>query len=150
MSLYILDTDMLSLLERRHTAVVAAVAAHRFAHEVITTAITVEEIVSGWLAQLRRAKNRAAEAIASASLADAAMLLGSYRVLPMTESALAEFDRLVTLKLNVGRMNLRIAAIALTAGATVITHNLRDFQRVPALAVEDWTLPSATTPRNQP
>lgn len=42
----------------------------------------------------------------------------------------------------IGPYDLQIAAIALTHGLTVVTHNTREFQRVPGLAVEDWQAPS--------
>ena len=41
-------------------------------------------------------------------------------------------------KLNVGGMDLRIAAIALENNATVVTRNVVDFQRIPGLLIEDW------------
>jgi tRNA(fMet)-specific endonuclease VapC len=47
---------------------------------------------------------------------------------------------LKALRLNVKKMDLRIAAIALENSAIVVTRNLRDFQRVPGLMVEDWTV----------
>jgi len=58
----------------------------------------------------------------------------------MTQQALAEFETLVKAKLNVKRNDLRIAAIALELGATVVTRNRRDFGRVPGLLVEDWSI----------
>jgi tRNA(fMet)-specific endonuclease VapC len=36
-------------------------------------------------------------------------------------------------------MDLRVAAVALTLKATVLTRNLRDFEKVPGLIVEDWS-----------
>ena len=50
------------------------------------------------------------------------------------------FDRLTALKLNVRKMDLRIAAMAFEHGAVVVTRNVRDFKRVPGLLVEDWTV----------
>ena len=49
------------------------------------------------------------------------------------------FDQLVKLKLNVGSMDLKIAATALELGAIVVTQNVRDFRRVPGLLWDDWT-----------
>jgi tRNA(fMet)-specific endonuclease VapC len=47
---------------------------------------------------------------------------------------------LAGLRLNVGKMDLRIAAITLENGATVVTRNTRDFSRVPNLTVVDWSV----------
>ena len=50
----------------------------------------------------------------------------------------AHLERLGT---PIGPYDLQIAAIALTNGLTVITHNTGEFGRVPTLAMEDWTVP---------
>jgi tRNA(fMet)-specific endonuclease VapC len=39
----------------------------------------------------------------------------------------------------IGHMDTMIAAHALAAGLTIVTHNLEDFERVPHLKLEDWT-----------
>lgn len=40
----------------------------------------------------------------------------------------------------IGSLDTRIAAHALIADLTLVTHNLREFRRVPGLRVEDWSL----------
>ncbi len=41
----------------------------------------------------------------------------------------------------IGAHDMLIAAIALSAQATVVTHNVEEFSRVPGLRYEDWTIP---------
>lgn len=38
----------------------------------------------------------------------------------------------------IGERDLLIASVARSRGLTVATHNMKEFNRVPALAVEDW------------
>jgi hypothetical protein len=44
------------------------------------------------------------------------------------------------LRKNRLQKDMRIAAIALTLDATVVTRNRRDFERVPGIKLVDWTL----------
>jgi len=39
---------------------------------------------------------------------------------------------------TIGPYDLLIAAQALRLNATIVTHNVREFQRVPGLKIEDW------------
>jgi tRNA(fMet)-specific endonuclease VapC len=38
----------------------------------------------------------------------------------------------------IGLNDLLIASTALAYGATLVTHNTREFERVPDLQIEDW------------
>jgi tRNA(fMet)-specific endonuclease VapC len=139
-SLYVLDTDIISLFSRQHPVVMARVAAARQAHEVAVTAITVDESYAGWHARVRKARKPPEIADAFAGLAEAAAVFGSFSIIPFPVPAIRRFDALKKLKLNTGPNDLRIAAIALEAGATVVTRNVRDFRRVPGLVCEDWSV----------
>jgi tRNA(fMet)-specific endonuclease VapC len=61
-------------------------------------------------------------------------------VLTYTKADMARFRELKALRLNVGPNDLRIAAIALGYGAMVVTRNMRDFERIPGLRCEDWSV----------
>lgn len=63
------------------------------------------------------------------------------QVLPYDAAAVAEFSRLRRQKIRVGTQDLRIASIALSKNATVVTRNTRDFVRVPNLKIVDWSVP---------
>jgi tRNA(fMet)-specific endonuclease VapC len=66
-------------------------------------------------------------------------VLVRWQILPMTRAAIARYESLKSMNLNVRKMDLRIAAIVLEQGSTLVTRNLRDFQRVPNLPIEDWS-----------
>jgi tRNA(fMet)-specific endonuclease VapC len=136
---FALDTDILSLYQRDHPAVCQKVAAHPPA-ELATTVINVEEQMSGWYALLRSTTRRDLLAIAYQSLADNIPFLAQFKIMAFPESAQLRFDELAALKLNSRKMDLRMAVIALECPAIVVTRNVRDFQRVPGLVVEDWSL----------
>ena len=62
------------------------------------------------------------------------------QVLPFDEPAVRKFDEMRSQRVRVGTMDLRIASIAMSRGMTVLTRNLIDFQAIPGIAVEDWTV----------
>ena len=139
MSLYVFDTDTLTLYERMHPVVVRNVFYH-LADDIRVTTVTVEEQLSGWFVMIRNARSPQQIEAAHLRLAAALRLLGTWDVLPFTASAVVLYQHLQRSRLNVGGNDLRIAAIALEAGAAVVTRNRRDFGRVPGLACEDWSV----------
>lgn len=138
MGVFILDTTTLTHLQRNHPRVTGALDNHT-GDVVGTTTVNVEEVVGGWIALIRRSKTNGQEARASASVAAAMEIMAPLIVFATSEAALDRFDQLVRLKLNVGKMDLKIAAVALELDATVVTDNAIDFGRVPGLKWEDWT-----------
>jgi predicted nucleic acid-binding protein len=56
----------------------------------------------------------------------------------MLHAAIARYEVLRRMKLNVRKTDLRIASIVLEAGDKLVTRNVRDFERIPGLIVENW------------
>jgi tRNA(fMet)-specific endonuclease VapC len=139
MSLYVLDTNILSLHQNNHPNLRQRVDA-RPSHELAITIITIEESLTGWYSALRSAKRRDQLPAIYERLAIQVDFLAQWRKLLFTSLAVTRYEQLLTLRLNVGRQDLRIAAITLEHGGILVTRNLRDFQRIPNLVVEDWSV----------
>lgn len=138
MSVFVLDTDILSLYQEGH----ATVCGHVVANATSTLAITVlsvEEQLSGWYTYLRKAAKPDQIAMAYQSLTDTAISLRRFEILTFDRSAILRYESLRKLKLNVRKMDLRIAAVVLEKGATLVTRNTRDFKQVPGLPFVDWS-----------
>ena len=138
MTLHVLDTDMLVLFQEGHGAVCRRVLSQPV-DELATTAITVEEQLSGWYTLLRRAKDARQLARAYQRLVDSVEVLGQFHILSFTEPAIERFTYLKGLKLGVKHADLRIAAITLEHRGTLVTRNGRDFRGIPDLPIVDWS-----------
>lgn len=135
----ILDSDHLSALasDRRASGPLLQ-RLGQSGRRIATTIISVEEQVRGWLSLLARSKSEAARVNTYAKFQRAVEDLGAGLIIPFDTAAADEFARLKAMKLGVGTIDLRIAAIVLSVKATLLTRNLRDFDRVPGLTVQDW------------
>src|SRR5438132_13904550 len=110
MSLYVLDTDSLSLYQHGHATLGARVRALQ-PGELAITVISIDEQLSGRYAVLRRARQPDQVARAYEWLAATVQDLGRLPILPFTVAAIARCEHLRSLKLNLGKNDLRIAAI---------------------------------------
>ena len=140
----ILDTDHLSVLERREQPAVGYLL-RRLAEvsplEVMTTVISYEEQMRGWMAYIARARSMAQQITAYGRLLSH---LESYRGIPVLgfdEAAASQFQRLRRRHRRMGTMDLKIAAIVLSRNEILLSRNLGDFGQIPNLQVEDWTSP---------
>jgi tRNA(fMet)-specific endonuclease VapC len=65
-------------------------------------------------------------------------VLTRWEILEFDDSAADEFIRLRKERVRIGTLDLKISAIALVNGARLLSGNLRDFEQVPGLQVENW------------
>jgi tRNA(fMet)-specific endonuclease VapC len=138
-SRYLLDTDMFSLYLQHNPAVVGALIRH-LSDQVAISVITVQEVWDGWAAVIAKAKTPDQVAAAYARLTDTLNELRNWPVVSLPAAAVTRYAALKKQKLNVGSNDLKIASIAIESGATVVTHNRRDFARVPGVVIEDWVV----------
>ena len=137
MNLYVLDTDTMTLYQHGHPRVVQQVLAHP-ARELAIAVISVEEELTGWYTKLRQARKRDELARAYQRLSESVPFFARFQILSFTEPAIVRYERLRAAHRGIGKNDLRIAAIALEQGATVVTRNSRDFKQVRGLTIEDW------------
>lgn len=139
--MYILDTDHLSVLDR------GGVQAQRLLQkladvnstQVSTSIISYEEQMRGWLSYLAKAQNIEQEMEAYKQLKRQLTNYCAILVLEFDDEAGQEFQRLKKLYPRLGRMDLKIASIALAHQAIVLTRNSGDFGRILGLSIDDWT-----------
>ena len=137
----ILDTDHVSVLaypeDRRNKPLVAELACSDD-QRIVTTVISFEEQMRGWLAAIHRVR----ESEKQVSLYDRLIGVFNYfsdiEILRFDAAAATRFEELRRSGVRIGSMDLKIACIALANGAMLLSGNLRDYQRVPGLRVESW------------
>jgi tRNA(fMet)-specific endonuclease VapC len=140
MSRFLLDTNVLTLAQFGHRAVLGHLASHPVT-EIALPIIALQEQMNGWLGRIPRLKTPKQQADWYNRFVNHMLpVWREFEVLSFTEPAILRFDHLRSLRLNVGLMDLRIAAIALECSCIVVTSNTRDFGRVPGLTTVDWTV----------
>lgn len=137
MTLYVLDTDHLSLYGRNHPTVMARLRATQT--RLTTTAINVEEQLRGRLAQVAEARDGATQSSAYQRLVETVMMLSEFNILQYDTKAYEIYKELKVQRIRVGTQDLRIVSITLAHNGILLIRNLRDFEKVPGLAIQDWS-----------
>jgi tRNA(fMet)-specific endonuclease VapC len=139
--MYILDTDHLSVVERKGAnaqRILERLSAVE-PNQISTTIISYEEQVRGWLSYIARAQTEERQVEAYKQLKNQ---LNNYCAIPVIEfdlDAIREFTRLKKVYPRLGTMDLKIAAIARVNQAILLTRNISDFGQISGLSIEDWT-----------
>lgn len=139
MTFWVLDTDHVSLFQQNHSIVTERINAVN-PEEIGVTVITLEEQFYGRLNGIRRANSPEKLISAYAKLSATWNYFATVNLLDFGLDASNCYAELLRQKIRVGTQDLRIAAIALSKNAILVTRNRRDFERVPGLRFEDWTV----------
>jgi tRNA(fMet)-specific endonuclease VapC len=100
--------------------------------------ITTEEAMRGWLQEVKRFQAGPNLVDAYSRFQNSVEDFSFWNIIPWTLEAEGILAELKAKRIRIGTMDLRIASIALSHEALVLTRNLLDFQQVPRLKVENW------------
>ncbi len=137
MTLWILDTDHISLYQRGNLTIINRVSSAN-SNNLAVTVISLEEQMYGRLSEIKRATSAPTLITSYSRLEITLDYYKSVQVLPFDQNAHKYFEDLIRQKVRVGTQDLRIAAIALSVKGVVVTRNQKDFGKVPNLQVENW------------
>jgi tRNA(fMet)-specific endonuclease VapC len=141
----ILDTDLVSILEGRETGARTRLRERLSqtdpSEQIAVTIISYEEQMRGWMTYLARAISVGQQVDAYGRLRRHVENYKAVTLLDFDAKSATAFQHLLKTRVRIGTMDLKIAAIALTNSATLLSRNLSDFEKVPGRLVEDWTRP---------
>jgi tRNA(fMet)-specific endonuclease VapC len=139
----ILDTDHLSVLQRETQPAYDRLRSRMKAHDsgvTYATIVSFQEQTRGWLVFINKAKKPSDILYGYAELHRLLLDYAAARILLFDASAQAHFVTLRKSHVNIGTMDLRIASIALATDCILLSSNKRDFEKVPSLRLDDWTV----------
>lgn len=143
--MFILDTDHLGVLQGPKNEGCINIL-NRIAEvsdsNVYLTIISFHEIVTGWTKYVKQSNDPLKIVTGYARLEQILKDFSCSQVLPFSLAASEVFEDLKRKKIRVATMDLRIASIAISQQMTVVTRNTVDYERIPGLIVQDWTVPA--------
>lgn len=142
MTLYVMNTDHLTLFQRNDPNVVSRVVEVRrhTLDALFTTVVSMQEQSKGRLAQINSAKDSRKLELAYKRLKETFVLFADLDVLDYSAVADARFREFRKAGVRIGTQDLRIASIVLSNEGVLLTSNLRDFEKVPGLTIQDWSI----------
>lgn len=136
----LLDSDHLSILmdlrDARRQRLVARLVATDDSSAI--PLIVVEEQLRAWLAPIRRLPDVHKQIKPYLRLSRLIDFLRPSTIVDWNEVAADLFKRLRSSRIRIGTQDLKIACTAIANDALLLSANLRDFEQVPGLRVEDW------------
>lgn len=136
----LLDSDHVSVLvDQRQSLRNVLLARLDVADDKLGLPVAVlEEHMRGWMAAIHKVRDVYKQVVPYMRLMKLVDFTREWPILGWNELAADHFTRLRRLKVRIGTQDLKIASIALANDALLLSANLRDFEQVPQLRVEDW------------
>ncbi|MGK7877362.1 MAG: type II toxin-antitoxin system VapC family toxin [Xenococcaceae cyanobacterium] len=140
---YLLDTDHLSILQRQtgkdYDNLKTRMAFYPVSDFAVSI-VTFHEQMLGCHAYINRARNTN-DLVKGYEMM--VRLVSDFKVLPLVSfdaGAALKFNQLQSQRIQLAKMDARIAAIALFRELVLLTRNHQDFGKVAGLLLEDWTV----------
>jgi tRNA(fMet)-specific endonuclease VapC len=141
--MYLLDTDHVSIVQNGTQPECGRIQRRMARHPstaIFVSIVSFHEQLMGANSHISQARTVPVLVRGYAMLEEIRVRYAKAQVLPFDQQAANLFGSLRAQRVRIGTMDLRIAAIALSRGMAVVTRNMRDFNQVPGLSVEDWTV----------
>src|SRR3972149_4907253 len=125
----VFDTDHLSVLEypeRPQYQSLTAAMDRSADNDFVTSAVSLEEQMRGWLAAIHRTRGVPDQILYSPRLIGLIQFFSRWQILLFSEPAADRFVALRQSGIRIGTMDLKIAAVALEHDAVLLSANLRD------------------------
>ena len=103
--------------------------------------VAAAEVLRGWLAAIRQAeagKGKMSLEYALGQFQQRLVNMAPFTFLSYTAAAEALAAAMRRQRLRVGTRDLRIAAVCIVHGATLVTRNARDYAQIPGLTFDVW------------
>ena len=101
-----------------------------------TTVVNVEESMRGWMTSIAKERSPHRQIASYRELAELFSFFSGFDIADFDQSAA---DRFVTYsRIRIGTNDRKIAAIAMTRPALLLTANRQDFEQIPGLRFENW------------
>ena len=138
MTLYVLDTDHISLHQKDHQKVTNRINSTA-PENLAVTIVSAEEQFRGWFNAIRQAKSGERLHWAYLGLRQGIEYFNTVRILDMSQEATDLYLDFRSSKIRIGKQDLRIASVVVSVNGVLVTRNRRDFEQVPGLIIEDWS-----------
>jgi tRNA(fMet)-specific endonuclease VapC len=136
-----LDTDHISILQRQAGAESATLLMRIALHpptDLACSIISFHEQILGCHTYISQARRTEDIVRGYGMLAQVLQDFAEALVIPFDAAAAVVFEGLVSQRVRVGTMDLRISAIALSREMVLVARKMSDFRKAPGLRIENW------------